>query len=98
MFGESQMNERRSLRQPRPGRSCLGFEFGVFSLALVGTALFGVLAGSAQAQGPGLGARFDDATKDVSFRVFSARATRIEVYLYANPFGEDEKLRVPLTK
>jgi isoamylase len=43
-----------------------------------------------------LGATFDG-TNGVDFHVFSSTASRIEVWIYANPQGEAEKLRVPLT-
>ncbi|MCG8422041.1 MAG: isoamylase [Proteobacteria bacterium] len=42
-----------------------------------------------------LGAMFDCAREQVTFRVYSARATRIEVYLYAQPFGADEVAHFP---
>lgn len=43
-----------------------------------------------------LGARFTGA--DVSFRVYSASATRIAVYVYATPAGEQEKASYVLTE
>jgi glycogen operon protein len=55
-------------------------------------------AATAYADGtPRLGARYDAGGKTVTFRVYSSRATRIEVYLFATPFGEDEKAHFPLT-
>lgn len=60
---------------------------------------------STQALSPAsLGARYTDAsgtatgTTHITFRVYSARATRLEVNLYAQRAGADEKVRYPLTK
>lgn len=44
-----------------------------------------------------LGARFSD-DRQLTFRVFSSRATRIELCLYGKPFGADEVAHVPLDK
>ncbi len=48
------------------------------------------------APGFDLGARFDDDLSDVTFRVRSAHATRIEVWIYNAPLGETERARVEL--
>ena len=53
---------------------------------------------SAQINRLALGAQFDTTGSQVSFRVYSARATRIELWLYAVPAGADEVGRVPLVK
>lgn len=60
---------------------------------------------AAQALSPtSLGARYTDAagtatgTTHLTFRVYSSRATRLEVNLYAARSGADEKLRYTLTK
>jgi isoamylase len=45
-----------------------------------------------------LGARFDAAPSQLTFRIYSSRATRIELYLYAQPVGADEVGRVPLDR
>ncbi len=37
-----------------------------------------------------LGAIYDSQAQDLSFRIFSSRATRIEIYLYKKAFGEKE--------
>ncbi|WP_165072892.1 alpha-amylase family glycosyl hydrolase [Paludisphaera rhizosphaerae] len=61
------------------------------ALAVV-TSLVGIAnAALAAPLGPSL-----DATGGVTFRVYSAPATRIEVWIYANPEGEAEKLALPL--
>src|SRR5438270_9881587 len=42
------------------------------------------------------GASYDAATAGISFRVFSANATRVELWLYALATGAAEKLRVQM--
>ena len=44
-----------------------------------------------------LGARLDGAGKNIAFRVHSSAATRIEVWVYNQPLGAQERLRWPLT-
>jgi len=58
--------------------------------------LLTVALGPAQIDRLKLGARFGDDRSQLTFRVFSSRATRIELYLYAKPFGADEVAHVPL--
>ncbi len=43
-----------------------------------------------------LGARFDPTGSQLIFRVYSSRATRIELYLYTKPTGADEIAHLPL--
>src|ERR1700687_126352 len=45
----------------------------------------------------GLGASYDSTSSNVIFRVYSSRATRIEVDLYASAMGSPEVLRLPLS-
>jgi glycogen operon protein len=45
----------------------------------------------------GLGASYDSTHSNVIFRVYSSRATRIEVDLFASSMGSPEVLRFPLT-
>ncbi len=45
----------------------------------------------------GLGPSYDSTQTNVVFRVYSSRATRIEVDLYASPMGSPEVLNVPLS-
>ena len=45
----------------------------------------------------GLGASYDSTQSNVIFRVYSSRATRIEVYLYASPMNSAEVLSFPLS-
>src|SRR5690242_257640 len=47
---------------------------------------------------PVLGAHYDLAEENISFAVYSSRATRIELYLYEQMTGADEKLSVALGK
>lgn len=44
-----------------------------------------------------LGATHDDGGMQVTFRVFSQRATRVEVWVYKQPFGEAEQARFEMT-
>src|SRR5215469_5674587 len=44
-----------------------------------------------------LGATLDREHSAVTFRVFSSRATRIEVWIYNQPFGSSEKVRAEMT-
>jgi glycogen operon protein len=45
-----------------------------------------------------LGAKYDSTGAKITFRVYSSRATRIEVYLYKTPFGDQDAVRYTLTK
>ena len=58
--------------------------------------LFLILPGRAAINAYGLGASYDATQTSVIFRVYSSRATRIEVDLYASPMGSSEVLRLPL--
>jgi glycogen operon protein len=51
---------------------------------------------AAEVRAAGLGASVD-AAGTVTFRVYSASASRVEVWIYANPRGEAEKLALPMT-
>ena len=62
--------------------------------------LVGVLFGASQgfAVGPDrLGASYDDAGMQITFRVFSSRATRVEVWVYDKRFDEAEKAKFEMT-
>ncbi|MGW0773911.1 glycogen debranching protein [Streptomyces sp. NPDC002835] len=52
---------------------------------------------AAAAYGP-LGAHYDASRANVRFRIYSSRATRIELYLYAAPTGAQEAAALTLTK
>jgi isoamylase len=45
-----------------------------------------------------LGARYDANRSNVTFRVYSSRASRIELHLFSSPTGQSEKARIVLTK
>ena len=45
-----------------------------------------------------LGARYDATQSNITFKVYSSRATRIEVWLYSQGAGQQEKVRYVMTK
>lgn len=45
-----------------------------------------------------LGAKYDSTRSNITFRVYSSRATRIEVWIYKTPLGAQEVARYVLTK
>ena len=45
-----------------------------------------------------LGAKYDGTKANISFRVYSSRATRIELSIYANAYGSQEVAKYVLTK
>jgi isoamylase len=45
-----------------------------------------------------LGARYDAAGSNIAFKVYSARATRIEVWIYKTPAGAQEVVRYVMTR
>ncbi len=45
-----------------------------------------------------LGARYDAAQTNITFKVYSSRATRIEVWLYSQGAGQQEKVKYVMTK
>src|SRR5271167_742189 len=59
--------------------------------------MFLALHAAAAINAYGLGASYDSNQSNVIFRVYSSRATRIEVDLYASPMGSAEVLRFPLS-
>ena len=70
-----------------------------FTSALLALACLPFLASPAVAaiNAIGLGASYDSTQSNVIFRVYSSRATRIEVYLYASPMNSAEVLSFPLS-
>ena len=54
--------------------------------------------GQAAINASALGGAYDAAHTSINFKVYSSRATRIELWLYATASGAPEKLRVTLTK
>ena len=87
------INTGRSLLFLRKKRA-LRFLFAL--LALLGMPAF---VKTADALGlEGLGANFNSAQTSIVFRVVSSAATHLEVWIYDQPLGTQEKLRVPLTR
>jgi isoamylase len=70
-----------------------------FTRALLAVAglLFLALPAEAAINAYGLGGSYDSTQSNVIFRVYSSRATRIDVYLYASPMGSPEVLSFPLS-
>jgi isoamylase len=56
-----------------------------------------ILAAVLHASAAQLGARFDGAGQNITFRVHSSAASRIEVRVYSQPVGAQEQLRLPLS-
>ena len=56
------------------------------------------LPGMAAINASALGAAYDSGHTSINFKVYSSRATRIELWLYAAGSGQTEKLKVVLTK
>ncbi|WP_338849693.1 isoamylase [Massilia sp. W12] len=66
--------------------------------ALCGLALAAAMPTPAAINSMNLGAKYDAAASNIQFRLFSSRATRIEVWLYAQAQGATEKARYVLTR
>src|SRR5574341_634359 len=45
-----------------------------------------------------LGGRYDGTQSNINFRVFSSRATRVEVWIYKTPSGAQEAVKYVMTK
>lgn len=73
----------------------LGLALVIFFLCL--TAVF-VEPARAQINRNTLGARYDATKANITFRVFSSRATRIELCLYSAATGQQEKVRYVMVK
>ena len=93
---------RLSGSRPRPGKGSGPYILGWLLAAAIAP---GVMAGGPggtsvvyPAGTPTLGARFTSDGTAVKFRVFSSRATRIEVAAFSSPSGQGEKVSVPMTK
>ncbi len=87
---------RRSL----PGRfaAVLALCAGLIAPAAVGSSATAAPAPAASATGASLGAHYTDAGTAIDFRLHSSRATRIALYLYAQPTGSQEAVSYLLTK
>lgn len=64
----------------------------------LGTAVTGVAPAQAAINAQNLGGRYDASASNVTFRVYSSRATRMEVYLYKTASGAQEVAKYVLTK
>src|SRR5437867_930381 len=89
-------------RWPRPGKGLGPYILGWLMAAAIAP---GVMAGGPggtsvvyPAGTPALGARVTGDGTAVKFRVFSSRATRIEVAAFSHPSGQAEKVSVPMTR
>ncbi len=98
------MHENRSSTGAAQGRRRIGsWQWKAVAWALIAGGIVvvprGLARGDTYEEGtPELGARFDETGKNVRFRVYSSRASRIDLYLYAEPIGQDEKVHIPLAK
>ncbi|PKM07888.1 MAG: glycogen debranching enzyme [Gammaproteobacteria bacterium HGW-Gammaproteobacteria-4] len=64
----------------------------------IGLLMLPALSAQAAINAQNLGAKFDTTQSNITFRVYSSRATRIEVFLYKTPSGAQEVVRYVLTK
>lgn len=60
--------------------------------------LFFALAAHGAIDANQLGGRYDATQSNITFKVYSARATRIEVWIYKNPTGSQESVKYVMTK
>jgi isoamylase len=68
------------------------------SLACAAATALVALPGMAAINASALGAAYNAGHTAITFKVYSSRATRIELWLYAAGSGQAEKLKVTLTK
>jgi isoamylase len=68
--------------------------FRVLAATLLGWALLGNPAAMAAINASQLGAAYDAGQTNVNFKVYSSKATRIELYLYSSPTGTQEQARL----
>ncbi|MES3020066.1 MAG: isoamylase [Pseudomonadota bacterium] len=66
-------------------------------VALFACALLGSPASKAAINASGLGAQYDAAKTNVTFKIYSSRASRIELFLYSSASGTQEKARRVMT-
>lgn len=72
------------------------WDWAVIVLLLVGLGFSMRAAAAINSQS--LGAKYDATSSNITFRVYSSRATRIEVAIYKTPAGAQEAVRYVLTK
>jgi len=68
------------------------------TLVCAAAAALAQVPGHAAINASGLGAAYDAGHTSINFKVYSSRATRIELWLYAAGSGQAEKLKVVMTK
>jgi isoamylase len=67
-------------------------------LAMLGCALFGSpVVVQAAINANNLGAAYDATKSSINFKIYSSRATRIDLYLYSAATGQQEKVSLPMT-
>ncbi|PWF48695.1 isoamylase [Massilia glaciei] len=66
-------------------------------VALIAFALLGSPASKAAINASGLGADYDATKTNVTFKIYSSRASRIELFLYSSASGTQEKARRVMT-
>ncbi|HEX6967444.1 MAG TPA: isoamylase [Micromonosporaceae bacterium] len=84
--------------RPRRTRATLAVLLGVLLALTAAVAIPQPQPARAGIDTRGLGARYDASGANITFRVYSAAATRIAVYLYATPSGAQENVSYVLTK
>lgn len=66
--------------------------------AAIALASFSSTPAQAAINSMNLGARYDATQANINFRVYSSRATRIELYIYKNPTGAQEVVKYVMSK
>lgn len=64
---------------------------------LLGCALLASPAAYSAINPSSLGAAYDATKSSINFKIYSSRATRIELYLYSAATGQQEKVHLPMT-
>ncbi|MEY9966945.1 isoamylase [Streptacidiphilus sp. MAP12-16] len=83
---------------PRRNRTRFGVLAVATALSLALTGPTGPAAPAYAAATPALGAHYDSTGANISFAVYSSRATRIDLYLYTAPTGSQEAVSYQLAK
>jgi glycogen operon protein len=65
--------------------------------AMLGCALLASPVVHAAINPNNLGAAYDATKSSINFKIYSSRATRIELYLYSAATGQQEKMKLPMT-
>ncbi|WP_431477680.1 hypothetical protein [Massilia eburnea] len=66
-------------------------------VATLGCALLGSPVVEAAINASNLGAAYDATKSSINFKIYSSRATRIDLYLYSAATGQQEKVSLPMT-